>query len=94
MTVRGKALAVAGVVAALLASVSVADSRGFRRYLALRQDLRTLEDRNAAMSRENEALKREIAALGEDPAALERAAREELSFVKPGEIVIHLEGEQ
>lgn len=83
---------VAGVTAALLASVSVADSRGFRRYLSLRQDIQTLGDRNAAMARENESLKREIAAMRDDPAAQERAVREELSFVKPGEIVIHLEG--
>lgn len=93
MTVRGKALAAAGVAAALLASVSVADSRGFRRYLSLRQEIRTLEERTAAVARDNEALKREIAALREDPAAQERAAREELSFVKPGEVVIHLEGQ-
>lgn len=92
MAIRGKALGVAAVAAALLASVSVADSRGFRRYLALRQDVRALEDRNAQTARENDALKREIAALREDPAAQERAVREELSFVKPGEIVIHLEG--
>ncbi len=92
MTVRGKVLGIAGVAAALLASVSVADSRGFRRYLTLRQEMRNLELRNVDVARENDGLKREIAALRSDPAAQERAVREELSFVKPGEIVIHLEG--
>ena len=34
---------------------------------------------------------REINALRNDPAALERAAREELGYIKPGELVFHLE---
>jgi len=93
MTARRKFLAVAAVLAGVLSLASVADARGFRRYLALRQDVESLQGRNRALSDQNEALRREINALRKDPAALERAVREELGYVKPGEIVFHLEEE-
>ncbi|KFE70207.1 FtsB family cell division protein [Hyalangium minutum] len=93
MTARRKFLAVAAVLAGVLSLASVADARGFRRYLSLRQDVESLQERNRALSDQNEALRREISALRKDPAALERAVREELGFVKPGEIVFHLEEE-
>jgi cell division protein FtsB len=93
MTARRKFLAVAAVLAGVLSLASVADARGFRRYLALRQDVESLQERNHALSDQNEALRREINALRKDPAALERAVREELGYVKPGEIVFHLEEE-
>ena len=52
------------------------DAKGFRCYLSLRQGLESLEERNHALSEQNDALLREINALRNDPAALERAARE------------------
>lgn len=91
MTARQKFLAVAAVLAGVLSLASAADARGFRRYLKLRDDVATLQERNRALASQNEGLRREIQALREDPAALERAVREELGYVKPGEIVIHLE---
>jgi cell division protein FtsB len=91
MTVRQKLLGVAACVAAVLTLVSAVDAKGFRRYLRLRQGLETFEARNHALSEQNDALLREINALRNDPAALERAAREELGYIKPGELVFHLE---
>lgn len=91
MTARQKFLAVAAVLAGVLSLASAADARGFRRYLKLRDDVATLQERNRVLASQNEGLRREIQALREDPAALERAVREELGYVKPGEIVIHLE---
>ena len=82
---------VAAVVAGVLSLASVADARGFRRYLKLRQDVESLQERNRSLAQQNETLLREINALRKDPAALERAAREELGYVKPGELVFHLE---
>lgn len=90
MTARQKLLSVAAVAVAL-SLVSVVDAKGFRRYLKLRGDVNALQERNSALAAQNEALLREIQALREDPAALERAVREELGYVKPGEIVFHLE---
>ncbi len=94
MTARKKFLVVAAVLAGALSLASVADARGFRRYLTLRQDVQSLQDRNRVLAEQNEALLKEINALRKDPAALERAAREELGYVKPGEIVLHLEEEE
>jgi cell division protein FtsB len=91
MTVRRKLLGVAACVAAFLTLVSAADAKGFRRYLRLRQDVEVIQERNRARSEQNEILLREINALRNDPAALERTVREELGYVKPGELVFHLE---
>ncbi|MDY7231478.1 FtsB family cell division protein [Hyalangium rubrum] len=91
MTARKKFLVVAAVVAGVLSLASVADARGFRRYLKLRQDVESLQERNRVLAEQNDTLLREINALRKDPAALERAAREELGYVKPGELVFHLE---
>ncbi|XXF81345.1 septum formation initiator family protein [Myxococcaceae bacterium GXIMD 01537] len=91
MTARQKFLVVAAVLAGALTFASVADARGFRRYLKLREDVEALNQRNQSVAAQNEALLREIQALREDPAALERAVREELGYVKPGELVFHLE---
>jgi cell division protein FtsB len=77
--------------AAVLAVLSVADGDGFRRYLGLKQDVAALEQRNGRLIAENERFIAEIEALRRDRAALERAAREELGFIRPGEIVLHLE---
>ncbi|MFL5351921.1 FtsB family cell division protein [Archangium sp.] len=78
-------------MAAILTLVSAVDAKGFRRYLRLRQDVESIQERNRALTEQNDALLREINALRNEPAALERAAREELGYVKPGELVFHLE---
>ena len=91
MTVRRKLLGMAACVAAVLTLISAVDAKGFRRYLRLRDDVAALRVRNHTLPEQNEALRREINALPDDPAALERAAREELGYIKPGEIVFHLE---
>lgn len=88
---RRKFLVVAVGVAGALSLFSVADAKGFRRYLSLKQDVDALHERNRVLADQNEALREEINALRKDPAALERAVREELGYVKPGELVFHLE---
>jgi cell division protein FtsB len=91
MTVWRKLLGVAASVAAVLTLMSAADAKGFRHYLRLRQDMESLQARNRGLAEQNEALRREINALRGDPTALERSAREELGYIKPGELVFHLE---
>jgi len=81
----------AAAVSLVLAVISALEPRGFRRHARLRAQAESLAQRNAQLREENLRLTREIEGLRSDPAALERAAREELGFVKPGEIVIHLE---
>jgi cell division protein FtsB len=49
-----------------------------------------LRGRNAELRAENERLVREAAALRDDLGAVERVARAELGWVRPGEIVVDL----
>jgi cell division protein FtsB len=78
-----------GAVAAA-AGAAALDPSGLRRYLVLSAEVRRMQGENARLSAENASLSREMRALRSDPAALERAAREELRFVRPGERVYWL----
>jgi cell division protein FtsB len=78
---------------ALAAGAAAWDPDGFRKYVRLRAEVRRMQTENAELAAENVALAREARALRGDPAALERAAREELRFVRPGERVYWLGGE-
>ncbi len=84
-----------GFVGAVVLATSAAawDPDGVRKYLRLRADVRRMQAENARLAAENAALAREARGLRGDPAALERAAREELKFVRPGERVYWLGGE-
>lgn len=64
---------------------------GLPRTLRLRADANQLSEANTALHVENDRLRRELKALADDPAELERAAREELGLVRPGEVVFRLE---
>jgi cell division protein FtsB len=77
--------------ALVLAVGSAVAEGGFRRYWRLKQDVRTLEERNAKLAQDNARLRREVEALRNDPVALERAVREELGYVKPGEVIFDVE---
>jgi cell division protein FtsB len=67
---------------------------GFAHYLRLRQDLRSIQAQNGKLRAENQRLAREVEALGSDPRALERVARAELGWVRPGEVILDLEPER
>jgi cell division protein FtsB len=79
------------VIALVLAIGSLSAEGGFRRYARLKRDLATLEERNGKLAADNARLKREVQRLRAEPAALERAARENLGLVRGGEIVFNLE---
>jgi cell division protein FtsB len=85
-----------GVAAVLLALTfgylpyHIYSRSGFAGYLHLRQDLRALQTQNARLRVENDRLAREVDALGTDPRALERVARTELGWVRPGEVILDL----
>ena len=78
-----------GAVAAAAAAATL-DPSGLRRHVELSGEVRRMRAENARLSTENASLAREAHALRSDPAALERAAREELRFVRPGERVYWL----
>lgn len=64
--------------------------QGIRTWLALRADVARAEARIAALREEVAELEAEIAAFGESPFALERAIREELDWVRPGEVLVRM----
>ncbi|MGC4117850.1 MAG: septum formation initiator family protein [Myxococcales bacterium] len=91
MTRNLKLALASGGIALVLAGLSAMDSRGLRRYRKLQGDIAELEEKRGALAAENEALRREIAALSGDTRALERAAREDLGLVRSSEVVYTFE---
>jgi cell division protein FtsB len=87
-------LGAAVVVASVLAYVPyhLYARSGLARTIAARRDLAALRLRNRELAAENDRLAREAADLRDDPAAIERVARGELGWVKPGEVVVDLGG--
>jgi cell division protein FtsB len=67
---------------------------GLARTLSLRRDLAVLTVRNRDLATENDRLAREAAALRDDAAAIERVARVELGWVRPGELVLEMGNER
>lgn len=79
-------------VLALLAGASALDPDGIRRHLRLSAEVARIREENARLASENARLVREAVALRSDPVAIERAVREELRYVRPGEIVVRTGG--
>jgi cell division protein FtsB len=63
---------------------------GFARYLQLRKDVVATQARNARLRIEVDRLSREAEALRADPRAVERVARADLGWVRPGEVIFEL----
>ena len=84
----------AGLIAGALTYVPyhVYARSGLAKTIALQRDLRSLRARNRELAAENDRLEREAEALRDDPAAIERVARTDLGWVRPGEIVVDLGG--
>jgi cell division protein FtsB len=78
-----------GAIAALL-TASALHPAGLRKHRALAVDVRRVSEENEKLREKNQKLRREARALAGDPAALERAAREDLGYVRPGERVYEL----
>lgn len=91
MASRRTLLWAAAAVALVLAVWSASAEGGFRRYLKLSNDVAALREKNAKLSMKNAALAREIDAVRKSPDTQEQAAREELGFVRPNEIIFTLE---
>ncbi|HTN51986.1 MAG TPA: septum formation initiator family protein [Anaeromyxobacter sp.] len=81
---------VLGAVVAALAVASALDPAGLQMFLRLSGQVRDLRAENGRLAAENARLAREVRALRSEPVALERAVREELRFIRPGERVYWL----
>lgn len=77
---------------ALLALVgaSLDEHSGVARWRHLRGELAEADERIASIEREIAALRREADALESEPFAIERAIREELELVRPGQQIVRL----
>ena len=93
--IRGpRALVVAAAVASLaLAVCALADPHGVRLLRRLDQDIARQESANQTLREENARLQRRVRALSApmDPRVLEKEAREQLGFVRPGEVLVKFE---
>jgi cell division protein FtsB len=90
-TWAGRLAAVAVVVAVLAwLPYQVWVRSGLRHTLVLKRDLAALRVHNQELAAENDRLAREAEALRTDPAAIERVARDELGWVRAGEVVVDL----
>ena len=56
----------------------------------LQNELDTLQKVNAAIRAQNAGLERSLKSLKSNPALLEQAAREDLGFIRDGEVVVVL----
>lgn len=79
---------------AILATASALDPEGLRKYQRLSREVGATRAINAELAAENRRLAREVRAVRSDPAALERAVREELQYVRPGERVYLFGGDE
>lgn len=76
------------VIALLAISALLDHESGVGIWLELREDLSGSAARVAQLHRENDEMRNEIQMLEAEPAALDRAIREELDVAMPGEIVV------
>ncbi|HWV37052.1 MAG TPA: septum formation initiator family protein [Vulgatibacter sp.] len=79
------------VVGALAAAGFALDPQGLRHARRLQDDLARIQAENEQLRAGNGRLRMELRRLADDPAVLERVAREELGLVRPGDVVFRLE---
>lgn len=86
-TRRKLATAAVGVLACLLGYHVVFGANGLMVYEQKRSEYRQLEEQNRVIQQQNQELERQIKALKTDPQAIEKEAREQLHYVRSGEVV-------
>jgi cell division protein FtsB len=84
---QGVVLAMAGVAATALIVAVIFGSRGLLHLRTLTSEQDDLGRRIALLLHENEQLRARIHRLGTDDRTLERLAREQLGFTRPGEVI-------
>ncbi len=75
------------VVAVVGAPVMIFSPQGLPRLRELERELANVEEENAELSRQIEALRGKVARLRDDPTAVERIARDNLGLVRQSEVV-------
>ena len=80
----------AGAAGLLVLVLAIAGARSYQDLVAVKTREADFRQRIAATEERTEALRREIELLREDPATLERHAREDLGLVRPDDVVVLL----
>lgn len=87
-----RALPVAMLVVALIgAPVLIFSPQGLPRLRGLEKELADVDDENAQVRREIEALRGRVARLRDDPGAVEQIARDNLGLVRQTEVVFQFQ---
>ncbi len=87
---RWVVLLVAVGVSAAVVLHTLLDSDGFGRREQVRADLEALRGANRELEARGTHLRAQVKALRERPEVQERVLRDELGYVKPGEIVLEI----
>jgi cell division protein FtsB len=74
----------------LLSLLAVAGERGFLEVYKFGRHLKHVESRIRALEAENEHLRRQVTGLRNDPAQVEKLAREDLGLALPDEIIFEI----
>lgn len=82
--------AAAGLLVFAVAYHVVFGQNGLTAYQRKRNDARALDAQVKSLQHENELLKSHVDRLQNDPNAIEHAAREELHYTRPGEVIYTL----
>ncbi len=90
LLLRGLPLAVL-TISVVAVPVLVLEPEGLPRMRALEKELTGVRDENAELRRDVGRLRAEVRDLREDPAAVERIAREQLGLVRKSEVVFQFE---
>ena len=79
------------VVALVGAPVLIFSPQGLPRLRGLEKELGDVQDENAELHREIEALRGQVTRLRDDPRAVERIARDNLGLVRQSEVVFQFQ---
>lgn len=79
------------VVALVGAPVLIFSPQGLPRLRSLQKELADVEEENADLHREIDALHGRVARLRDDPGAVERIARDNLGLVRQSEVVFQFQ---
>lgn len=91
---RKIATAGVGVLVCMLAFHVVFGANGFVIYTKKRAEYRNLDAELKSLQAENERLNQNIHSLKTDPKTIEKEAREQLKYARPGEVVYSMPEKQ
>ena len=87
---RKVATGAAAVLAVAMGYHVIFGQNGLTVYQQKRNDAQSLDSQLRSLQRENDLLKGHVERLQSDPNAIEHQAREELHYMRPGEVIVYM----